>query len=218
MIRSGDRSRTLASADIPQSTHRPRSVDQSLNPAEPLILMTVRIRCLALASLLILLVGCDQASKKYATTHLQHTAHEPIEFFGDTFKITYAENPGAFLSLFANLSRPVRTALLTVMNGVMLSAFALLLLFRSGWDKVSFTAISLLLAGGVGNLIDRIWQGGVVIDFMVIDLGELTGISWLRTGIFNIADIAITAGFLLLLPQLLRKEPEPPAAPQHSAA
>jgi signal peptidase II len=144
---------------------------------------------------------------------LQHTAQQPMEFFGDTFKITYAENPGAFLSLFANLSKPVRTALLTVMNGIILGGVALVLLFRSGWDKTSFVAAALLLGGGIGNLIDRIWQGGVVIDFMVIDLGELTGISWLRTGIFNVADIAITAGFLLLLPQLLRKEAEPPAAP-----
>jgi len=155
--------------------------------------MSRRTRCLALAGLLILLVGCD------------------------TFKITYAENPGAFLSLFANLSKPVRTALLTVLNGLMLGVFTILLLFRSGWDKVSFTAIALLLAGGIGNLIDRIWQGGVVIDFMVIDFGELTGINWLRTGIFNVADIAITAGFLMLLPQLLRKEPEPQAAPAQTA-
>ena len=177
------------------------------------VLMNARMRCVVLAALLLLLVGCDQASKKYATTHLQHTAQQPMEFFGDTFKITYAENPGAFLSLFANLSKPVRTALLTVMNGIILGGVALVLLFRSGWDKTSFVAAALLLGGGIGNLIDRIWQGGVVIDFMVIDLGELTGISWLRTGIFNVADIAITAGFLLLLPQLLRKEAEPPAAP-----
>jgi signal peptidase II len=180
--------------------------------------MSGRTRCIALAGLLFLLVGCDQASKKFATEHLQHTAQNPMEFLGDTFKITYAENPGAFLSLFANLSKPVRTALLTVMNGLMLGVFTFLLLFRSGWDKLSFTAVALLLAGGIGNLIDRIWQGGVVIDFMVIDLGELTGIGWLRTGIFNVADIAITAGFLLLLPQLLRKEPEtPPAAAQPAA-
>jgi signal peptidase II len=180
--------------------------------------MSARTRCLVLASLLILLVGCDQASKKYATTHLQHTAQNPIELLGDTFKITYAENPGAFLSLFANLSKPVRTVLLTVMNGIILSGFALVLLIRSGWDRVSFFALALLVAGGVGNLIDRIWQGGVVIDFMVIDLGELTGVGWLRTGVFNVADIAITAGFLLLLPQLLRKESQPPATPAQAAA
>ena len=50
---------------------------------------------------------------------------------------------------------------------------------------------------------------GIVIDFMVIDLADHTGIPWLKTGIFNVADVAITTGFLLLLPMLFRKEPSP---------
>jgi signal peptidase II len=180
--------------------------------------MSRRTRCLVLAVMLLLLVGCDQASKQYATEYWQHTALHPQSYFGDTFEIRYAENPGAFLSLFANLSKPVRTVLLTVMNGLILGGVAFVLLFRSGWDKVSFVALALLLAGGVGNLIDRIWLGGIVIDFMVIDLGGLTGISWLKTGIFNVADMAITTGFLLLLPQLLRKDPAPPATTMEAAA
>lgn len=180
--------------------------------------MTPRTRCLILALMLILLVGCDQASKQYAVENWKHTADAPMTFLGDTFAIRYAENPGAFLSLFANLPREVRTLLLTGMNGVILTGVAFVLLFRSGWDKWSFTALALLLAGGVGNLIDRVWLGGIVVDFMVVDLGGLTGIGWLRTGVFNVADMAITAGFLMLLPFLFRKEAPEETTPAEAAA
>jgi signal peptidase II len=168
--------------------------------------MNGRMRFIIVAAILVSLVGCDQVSKNYAVDHWQQTAQQPKFFLGDTFMIQFAVNKGAFLSLFANLPEVVRTALLVVMNGIVLSGVAFLLLFRSGWNKWSFCALALLLAGGVGNLIDRIWLGGVI-DFMVIDFSQLTGIGWLKTGVFNVADIAITTGFLMLLPHLLKKEP-----------
>ncbi|REJ80781.1 MAG: hypothetical protein DWQ29_14000, partial [Planctomycetota bacterium] len=65
--------------------------------------------------------------------------------------------------------------------------------------------------------IDRAFLGGIVVDFMVINLSSWTGIGWLKTGIFNVADIAITAGFLLLLPQLFHKSP-PETAPKAAPA
>lgn len=171
-------------------------------------LMSRKTRAITLAILLLTLVGCDQASKQYATAHLRHTAMNPITMFGQTFEIRYAENPGAFLSLFANMPPRVRFWLLTVMNAVILGAVAVFLLRRNAIDRWSFVPLALLLAGGVGNLIDRVSLGGLVIDFMVIDLAAETGIPWLKTGVFNVADMAITAGFLLLLPQLFRKDPK----------
>jgi signal peptidase II len=173
-------------------------------------LMSRKSRLVTLVILLLTLVGCDQASKQYATAHLRHTAVNPIIMFGETFEIRYAENPGAFLSLFANLPQHVRFWLLTVMNGTILSGVAVFLLRRHAIDRWSFVALALLLAGGIGNLIDRVSLGGFVIDFMVIDLAAETGIPWLKTGVFNVADMAITAGFILLLPQLFRKEPKAP--------
>ena len=171
-------------------------------------LMSRKTRAVSLAILLLMLVGCDQASKQYATAHLRHTAVNPITMFGDTFEIRYAHNRGAFLSLFANMPESVRFSLLTVMNAVILAGVGVFLLRRNPIDRLSFVALALLLAGGIGNLIDRIWLHGIVIDFMVIDLAAETGIAWLKTGVFNVADMAITGGFLLLLPQLFRKEPK----------
>ena len=65
-------------------------------------------RLVTLAILLLTLVGCDQASKQYATTHLRHTELESHLAVRQHVRDRYAENRGAFLSLFANL--PIRSA------------------------------------------------------------------------------------------------------------
>ena len=61
-------------------------------------------------------------------------------------------------------------------------------------------AVALIFSGGVGNLYDRIAYGGSVVDFISIGIGPV------RTGIFNIADIAITVGVLILLTVAFRRQ------------
>jgi len=61
-------------------------------------------------------------------------------------------------------------------------------------------AVALLFAGGVGNLIDRVTSGGSVVDFIKLGIGPV------RTGIFNVADVAITVGALILLSAALRRQ------------
>ncbi len=160
-----------------------------------------------LAVVLITCVGCDQATKQYAVEHLQDTRMNPLSYWGDTFRIQYAENEGAFLSLGAKLSPEVRFWLLTVSNGAVLAIVGVVLLFHRDIDRWSMVALTLILAGGIGNLIDRVTtQEAVVIDFLNLGIGGL------RTGIFNVADMAITAGFCLLLPHVFRKEQKPAVA------
>jgi signal peptidase II len=60
----------------------------------------------------------------------------------------------------------------------------------------------LIIGGGFGNLLDRFLNDGAVIDFMNLGLG------WLRTGIFNVADMAITGGVIFLLVFGLRSRPK----------
>ena len=57
---------------------------------------------------------------------------------------------------------------------------------------MAIVALSSVISGGVGNLIDRIWRGSVI-DFIYIGVGPL------HTGVFNIADMAITGGLMLML-------------------
>lgn len=149
------------------------------------------------AVLLVVVVGIDQWTKVYAVAHWKE--QPPQRFLGDTFRIDYAENKGAFLSLFGNLQESLRFQILVVGNGIGLALIAGYLLMRPipRWE---FFAWLLVLTGGIGNLIDRV-RINAVIDFLNLGIGGV------RTGIFNVADMAITAGFLMLVPLLFRGEP-----------
>ncbi|MCA8999859.1 MAG: signal peptidase II [Planctomycetaceae bacterium] len=135
------------------------------------------------------LVALDQWSKWYAVAHWQGIPRQ--SFLGDTFRIEYAENHGAFLSFLAGASPEVRFWTLTVMNGLVLVGLAIYLLWSKDVAFWSFFALTLVVGGGIGNLIDRA-RFHYVIDYFNIGIGSL------RSGIFNVADMAITAGFLIM--------------------
>lgn len=162
-----------------------------------------------LVTIVVVLLALDQVSKLYAMQHWRPTAMAPLSFLGGVFRIQYAENPGAFLSLFGSLDPTFRFALFQVINGAMLLGVAVLLL-SGRWppDLWQWSALALILAGGIGNLIDRMRFDNHVIDFLILSTGPLNVpyFGEVRTGIFNIADIAITAGFLMLLPLIFRSE------------
>ena len=104
----------------------------------------------------------------------------------------------------ATACRPkLRFWLLTVATAVLLLGLAVFLIVQWQMPRFSFIALSCVLAGGLGNMIDRLVHDGRVIDFLNLGLGSL------RTGIFNIADIAITGGVVLLWTASLRKAPQP---------
>ncbi|WP_437186586.1 signal peptidase II [Planctomicrobium sp. SH668] len=137
-------------------------------------------------------VGLDQVSKFYAIRYLKPIQdHPPWSYLGDIFRIQYAENHGAFLSLFSNFPDEARFVILTVLNGLVLLGLAAYLLAGRSVNFATFLPLALIVVGGVGNLIDRI-RFGYVVDFLNLGIGGV------RTGIFNIADMAITGGFILM--------------------
>ena len=150
--------------------------------------MTTKSKLLVLC-LLGTTVGCDRVTKHLATTELAG-AHSQ-SFFYDTVRLQYAENTGAFLSLGANLPDPIRTWLLTVGVAVLLIVVAVLAI-KHGWEGTSLAGATLMWAGGLSNLIDRATHGHVV-DFINLGIGSL------RTGIFNIADVAVSLGAVLVV-------------------
>jgi signal peptidase II len=108
-------------------------------------------------------------------------------------RLTYAENPGAFLNLGASLSRPARTAIFQFGIGLVVAALLWAALFRRGLSRPQVVALTLLGASGLGNLIDRLLYGGVVTDFLNVGVGSL------RTGIFNVADMVGVLGVIILI-------------------
>jgi signal peptidase II len=134
-------------------------------------------------------VGCDVVTKRLAAEHL---AGVPAQsFLGDTVRLSYAENAGGFLNLGATLPRWIRMTVFTVAVGAFLFLVAAAA-WRHGWRRWHSVALSLLLAGGFCNWIDRLGDG-IVIDFLNVGIGGL------RTGIFNVADVAIMVGIALFL-------------------
>lgn len=148
-----------------------------------------------------LCVGCDQITKIQATKYL---SDQPMmSFLGDTFRLQYSLNTGAMLSLGANLSDNLRTLIFTYGVGVFLIILAFYTVFKRH-SLMTTIALSLFLGGGIGNLIDRYFQGYVV-DFLNV------GIGWLRTGIFNVADMAVMLGFgILMYAQFTEKDDDKP--------
>jgi len=134
-------------------------------------------------------IGCDQVSKHVATIHLQGAAG--FSFLGDLVRLQYAENAGAFLSLGEGLPPWARTVLFTVATGIALIV-CIVAISRSEGIGLAQVGLALIVGGGASNLIDRLGHG-VVVDFLNVGIGPL------RTGIFNVADMAIMLGVTLLV-------------------
>lgn len=172
-------------------------------------------RLLAVLGLLAPSVACDQATKALAVTHL--AGKGTVHVVDGLFRLVYAENPGAFLGLGRSLPDEVRAGLFVAGVAVMLLVL-LVVLVRSRLDKIAALGLALILAGGVGNLVDRVARpGGRVVDFA--QLGVTTSWGTVRTGVFNVADVYIVAGALLVGFATIRRKPETgEPAPQTSGS
>lgn len=137
----------------------------------------------------IALVVIDQAVKVVALRGLR--GQPSFSYLGNFITFEYAENRGAFLSLGASLSETGRFWIF-VIGVFFILGFCIWSLVKSLRHTPSVVALALVIAGGVGNLIDRVVQGYVV-DYVHM------GVWGLRTGVFNIADVAISGGLLLLV-------------------
>jgi len=109
------------------------------------------------------------------------------------FRLQYSENPGAFMSLGMGLPDSVRFWLLIIGVGVALTGMLQFVLFSREMDRFSVMAASLIIGGGFSNLLDRLYNDGLVADFMNAGIGHV------RTGIFNLADVAIMVGSGMLV-------------------
>ena len=152
--------------------------------------MTKAVSSLLLLTLIVTTVGCDRVTKHIATESLAGMPGRSL--FGDIVRLEYAENTGGFLSIGASLVPRVRTAIFTIGTGLILMVVlvAAITLRQRPWHLVG---ACLAFAGGMSNLVDRITHGTVV-DFLNVGLGD-----HLRTGIFNVADVAVFLGICILM-------------------
>lgn len=148
-------------------------------------------------------VGCDQATKKLAQFTLKDA--KPLSFLANTFRLEYAENKGAFLSMGASLPDAHRFLVLTVFSSLLLLAMAIYVCLSRRIQTTELFGYGLIIAGGLSNMIDRVMSGAVV-DFMNIGIGSL------RSGIFNVADVAIMTGLFVVVFAQARSIKDPVSA------
>ena len=134
---------------------------------------------------LIFLVGCDHATKGIAKVELDEgSARELIRGVVD---FRYVENTDIAFNLLRWIPETIRTRGLVVFGAIALLALGLLLLHERGEPRMRRLALVLITAGAIGNYLDRVVRGYVV-DFVHVR-------PW---PVFNVADVYITAGYVLL--------------------
>jgi signal peptidase II len=152
---------------------------------------------LSLAAIVIL---ADQVTKTLITGYFQLGDSRPVTGF---FNLVRAHNPGAAFNFLADASGWQRwffTAL-----GLVASGFIVWMIRSHPGEKLFCFAVSLIMGGALGNVIDRVLHGHVV-DFLQFRFSLLEPL--FRGGYFpsfNIADSAISVGaFCLVLDEILR--------------
>ncbi len=141
--------------------------------------------------LLVLCMGCDRVTKNIARETLFDSP--AISLLHGSIRLQYTENPGAMLGLGAHLSKELRFLVLVIFTSASLLLTLAYTITARDLDLWQWLGMSLLSGGGLGNLVDRLFNAGVVTDFVVLGIGPL------RTGVFNWADVLIVMGGVLLL-------------------
>lgn len=157
---------------------------------------------LAIAILALSLFGCDHATKVAAEASLGRGG--AVDLVSGVLELRYVQNDDAAFSLF-------RTLGVTRTPGLLLAAAAIAVVAvvvawvaqRKRASRAQHVGFALVLTGALGNIADRAMRGYVV-DFIHVT----------RWPVFNVADIAVVAGALLLMLCAWRSRPAPaPAAP-----
>jgi len=146
---------------------------------------TFRLR-LAIVLLTLSLFGCDHATKVAAHASLSHG--EAINVVSGILELRFAANDDTAFSLLRTFGVARTPSLLLAASGLALvGVVAMWIASRKRASRAQHVGFALVLAGALGNVVDRAVRGYVV-DFI-----HLT-----RWPVFNVADIAVVAGVALL--------------------
>ena len=155
--------------------------------------------------------GLDRMTKILAEAYLRGS--RGFSFLFDTVVLRYAENSGAFLSLGAGWPLWIKYAVLLVVPLILCLYGVYYCLFRER-DLLKAVLMASAIAGGMGNLVDRLMNGFMVVDFLNFGIGRL------RTGVLNVADLSITFGAIawLLRDRVLTRKADttPPETPDRN--
>lgn len=132
-------------------------------------------------------VTADQIIKLFALKYLEPVGVRPA--IPGVFQFSYVENTGAAFGSFSKF-----TVVLSVFTAIILVAMVIYILSKKLEFGVVYCSLVLIIAGGIGNLIDRVFRG------YVIDYIEPL---FVKFAVFNFADILVTVGAAVLIIYLI---------------
>ena len=157
-----------------------------------------RKRNLLITTIVFLSIALDQISKIWVRNNFESYIENSI--ICDLFILIKVENTGAFLGMGSELPESLRILLLIVLPIIVLIFITIYTYIDKELDKISIIGFSLIIGGGIGNIFDRIVYGSVT-DFFYLDFGSI-----FKTGIFNIADMFVTTGMILILYPIVKEQ------------
>ena len=141
-------------------------------------------------SLTLILVIIDRFLKGFMTVYLTESMVKP--FIPGFIQFRYIENTGAAFGIFQN-----STVILSVITSVLILILLYVTISKRFSSALINTAITLITAGGIGNLYDRILNG------YVVDYLEFTFVDY---AIFNFADTLINIGAVMIVIYFIKTE------------
>jgi len=135
-------------------------------------------------------IGCDQITKNEVRKNI--APNEVIEIIDQNLILTKVENTGAAMSLGSKLPSVLKFLILKILPSIIMIGLIGFIIFNSKLSKFQQIAFAGIIGGGIGNLIDR-FKFNSVTDFLFIEIGPF------KTGIFNMADVSIFLGAILIL-------------------
>ncbi len=138
---------------------------------------------------LVLLIALADQLIKLAVLDSSLVGGRTVTLVGNFLQLRYVENTGAAFSLFED-----KTVLLSIFSAIVMAVGFYLLIARKFKSKVLIASVVMIMGGGLGNLIDRVFRHFVVdyIEVLFIDFP-----------VFNFADCFITVGEFVLIGYLL---------------
>jgi signal peptidase II len=166
--------------------------------------MKLTKRTIYIALVIVLTIAADQISKVIVRNNIigrnEINPGEQIPVIGDYFILMNVENTGAFLGMGSDLNTTLRILLLLILPILVLGFVLRHILKDKTLDQWSLFAFASIIGGGIANVYDRIIYGSVT-DFLFIDLGGV-----FKTGIFNLADLSVTTGMIILVFMSFKKK------------
>jgi len=148
-------------------------------------------RNISISILITVSIVLDQLSKALIRENIDQ--YSEIKLIGEYFILTNVENSGAFLGMGSDFSPFIKTIFLLILPIIVLICIMIYVYRDKEIDKISLIGFCFIIGGRIANIYDRIIYGSVT-DFLFIDLGGI-----FKTGIFNIADLSVTTGMIMIL-------------------